>query len=60
MAKLQVKISGCFRSMIGAEAFAAIRSYIQTAMKQGAHLLDVLVDLFKGQPWMPAPISSGP
>lgn len=60
MAKLQVKISGCFRSMTGAEAFATIRSYLQTAMKQGVHLLDVLVDLFNGQPWIPAPTGSGP
>lgn len=55
MAKLQVKISGCFRSLIGAEAFATIRSYIQTAMKQGVHLLDALVQLFRGAPWIPAP-----
>jgi len=60
MAKLQVKISGCFRSIIGAEAFATIRSYLQTAAKQGVHLLDALVQLFRGDPWIPAAAGSSP
>lgn len=60
MAKLQVKISGCFRSIIGAEAFATIRSYLQTAAKQGVHLLDALTRLFHGDPWLPAPAGPAP
>jgi transposase len=53
MAKLHDKISGCFRTMDGAKAFCALRSYIQTAAKQGVNRFDALVALFKGDPWMP-------
>jgi transposase len=38
MAKLQQKISGCWRTLAGAEAFLTIRSYISTARKQGLSL----------------------
>jgi hypothetical protein len=30
MSKLRIKISGCMRSMTGAEEFCAIRSYLGT------------------------------
>jgi len=30
MSKLRIKISGCMRSMVGAEEFCAIRSYLAT------------------------------
>lgn len=54
MLKLQQKISGCFRTLEGAQAFCALRSYIQTAMKQGVNVFDALRRLFEGDPWMPA------
>jgi hypothetical protein len=54
MTKLQVKISGCWRTMEGAERFLAVRSYISTARKQGQRPLDVLGKLTAGQPWLPA------
>jgi transposase len=60
MVKLQQKVSGCFRTMAGAKAFCAIRSYIHTAQKHGAGQLDVLVALFKGTPWMPPTAVSSP
>jgi len=60
MVKLQQKISGCFRTVEGAKAFCAVRSYIHTAQKQGLGHLDVLLRLFKGDPWIPAPAASSP
>jgi len=53
MVKLQQKISGCFRTLAGAKAFCAVRSYLQTAQKQGLQGLEVLVRLFSGEPWLP-------
>jgi transposase len=47
------KISGCFHSLDGAEAFASIRSYLQTAAKHGENLLGVLHQLFTTGPWLP-------
>lgn len=53
MVKLQQKISGCFRTLEGARAFCAVRSYLQTAAKNGQNMFGVLVSLFAGNPWMP-------
>jgi transposase len=55
MVKLQQKISGCWRTPAGAEAFLAIRSYVATARKHGMNPLAVLGQLFQGRPWLPAP-----
>lgn len=52
MAKLQQKISGCFRTEAGANNFARIRSYIETGRKHGLNPVDLLTDLFMGKPWM--------
>jgi transposase len=54
MVKLQQKISGCWRTLPGAEAFLTVRSYIATARKQGRNPLDALRRLFDGHPWLPA------
>jgi len=35
MSKLRIKISGCMRSMTGAEEFCALRSYLATAARHG-------------------------
>ena len=53
MTKLQQKISGCWRTLQGAEAFCAIRSYTATARKHGINTLDALRDAFTGKPWTP-------
>ncbi|MGH2769093.1 MAG: IS66 family transposase [Actinomycetota bacterium] len=55
MAKLQQKVSGCWRTPEGARSFCAVRSYISTAAKHGVHALDVLALLFAGSPWMIPP-----
>ncbi len=45
MMKCRQKISGGFRSWQGAENFAAIRSVISTARKQGRNILEVLTQV---------------
>jgi transposase len=52
--KTQQKVSGCFRSEAGAEAFARIRGYLSSLRKQGVALLDALLTLFTGSPFYPA------
>jgi transposase len=59
MIKLHDKISGTFHSLTGAEAFARIRSYLQTAAKHGENPLDVLRQLFTHGPWTPPPRPAG-
>jgi hypothetical protein len=53
MSKLRIKISGCMRSMTGAEEFCAIRSYLATAARHGTGALDALTRAFQGNPWIP-------
>jgi transposase len=55
MVKLQQKISGCWRTLAGAEAFLALRSYLATARKHRMNPLAVLHQLFEGHPWLPSP-----
>jgi transposase len=53
MSKLRIKVSGCMRSMAGAEAFCAIRSYTATAARHGIGALDALSRAAQGNPWIP-------
>ena len=53
MSKLRIKISGCMRSMAGAEEFCAIRSYPATAARRGISALEALTSAFQGRPWIP-------
>jgi transposase len=53
MMKVKQKVSGCFRSLHGAERFCAVRSYLSTARKQGLSMFAALVDAFSGNPFTP-------
>lgn len=54
MVKVQQKISGCFRSGAGAQAFARIRGYLSTLRKQSMSLLSALEQALAGHPVSPA------
>jgi transposase len=54
MLKVQQKISGCFRSPVGAQAFCAICSYISTIRKQNLSVWLALNSLFSGPILLPA------
>lgn len=56
MMKLKQKISGGFRSVKGAQMFARIRGYISTLKKQELNVLDVLKQVFLGNPTIPTMI----
>ena len=53
MSKLRIKVSGCMRSMAGAEEFCALRSYLATTAHHGISALDALTTAFQGRPWVP-------
>jgi transposase len=52
MSKLRIKVSGCMRSMTGAETFCAIRSYLATASRHGIGWLGALTGAAEGNPWI--------
>lgn len=49
MFKVQQKISGCFRSIDGAQMFCRVRSYLSTARKQSLSGSEALLCLFEGR-----------
>jgi transposase len=53
MLKVQQKVSGCFRSDWGADAFACLRGYLSTLRKQGVALLAALETVVAGHPLYP-------
>ena len=54
MVKIKQKVSGCLRTLAGAQDFAAMRSYLSTATKHGRRPFDVLTELTSGNVWIPA------
>lgn len=54
MVKLRQKISGCLRTLVGAQHFTALRSYLSTSAKHGISALEALVQLAAGRHWLPA------
>ena len=60
MIKVKQKISGCFRTLTGAQVFARIRGYLSTCRKQGRNLWEASYQLVIGQPFMPETPAAGP
>jgi transposase len=48
MPKVKQKVSGCFRTLPGAQTYCVIRSYCATMHKQGVNVFESLVAAFKG------------
>ena len=48
---------GCWRTLAGLADFAVVQSYLSTATKWGLGALDVLTQLFEGNPWLPSGIA---
>jgi transposase len=55
MVKVKHKISGTFRSHLGALCYCRIRGYISTMKKQGVNILSALSSVFVGNPLSPIP-----
>ncbi len=53
MMKVKLKVSGCFRTEGGADAFCRIRGYISTMRKQGHNAFSVLMSVCEGKPTRP-------
>ncbi len=54
MIKVHQKVSGCFLSLAGVQAFCRIRSYGSTLRKQGPSLLPALQATLSGHPLLPS------
>ena len=60
MIKVRQKISGCFRTLRGAQIFCRIRSYLSTCRKQGRNLWEAIQLAVIGSPFIPSTPSAGP
>ena len=54
MPKVKQKVSGCFRTLPGAQTYCVIRSYCATMHKQGGNVFESLVAAFKGATPLPS------
>lgn len=53
MIKVKQKVSGCFRTIEGAQRFLSVRSYISTVRKNGLQIFPSIVSALNGNPFMP-------
>jgi transposase len=53
MVKIRQKVSGCLRTLDGAQQFTLIRSYLATATAHGRNVFQALTELAAGCPWLP-------
>jgi transposase len=53
MIKVRQKVSGCLRTLTGAQQFCTIRSYLATTTKNGITFMHALTQLAEGRPWLP-------
>ncbi len=60
MLKVKQKVSGAFRTMVGAETFCEIRGYISTARKNGQRAIVALQSALAGTPFIPGTNSTQP
>ena len=60
MVKVRQKISGCFRTLRGAQIFCRIRSYLSTCRKQGRNLWEAIQMALVGRPFIPSCPAAGP
>jgi transposase-like protein len=60
MIKVRQKISGCFRTLRGAQIFCRIRSFLSTCRKQGRNLWLALQSAVNGAPFIPSAPHAGP
>lgn len=60
MIKVRQKISGCFRTLRGAEIFCRIRSYLSTCRKQGRNLWEAMQRAVIGHPFILSTHPAGP
>jgi len=54
MVKVKQKVSGCFRTLDGAEQFGRTRAYISTARKNAVNIFRAIKDAFDGKPFIPS------